>query len=78
MPPTWASSYDDLLDFSRLGRSSLTVSTVDMNDMVQVVVQELKVTTEQSQTDIHIQHLPPVKCDPTLMKQVGPISSPMP
>ncbi len=60
---------DDLLDFSRLGRSSLAVKPVEMSDIVRAVIQEIQSNQEVS-ADIQIHELLQAKCDPILMKQV--------
>jgi signal transduction histidine kinase len=61
---------DDLLDFSRLGRQSVDLKPVDMNDIVNNVIKEIKTDAENATPEIRIHHLAGAKCDPTLMKQV--------
>ncbi|MCW3126876.1 MAG: arcB 3 [Bacteroidetes bacterium] len=61
---------DDLLDFSRLGRQSIDIKAVDMNDIVNNVIKEIKTDELTVTPEIHIQDLSGPKCDPTLMKLV--------
>ena len=61
---------DDLLDFSRLGRSPLTIKAVDMNNIVSEVIQEIKTDGQTVAPKINMHDLSAAKCDPTLMKQV--------
>lgn len=60
---------DDLLAFSRLGRKELQKTEIDMNNIVQEVIDDLKKTFEHSSA-IAIQDLPKVKADYGLMYQV--------
>jgi len=61
---------DDLLDFCRLGRSSLTVKPIDMNDMVKTVIDEILQDEHTGQHQFHLHELATSKGDPVLMKQV--------
>ena len=61
---------DDLLDFSRLGRSPLTIKAVDMNNIVSEVIQEIKTDGQTVAPKINMHDLSAAKCDPTLIKQV--------
>lgn len=61
---------DDLLDFCRLGRSSLTVKPIDMNDMVKTVIDEILQGEQTGQHQFHLHELTTSKGDPVLMKQV--------
>ena len=61
---------DDLLDFCRLGRSSLTVKPIDMNDMVKTVIDEILQGEQTGQHQFHLHELVSSKGDPVLMKQV--------
>jgi PAS domain S-box-containing protein len=60
---------DDLLNLSKLGRSALIKSPVNMNDLVTTVITELEEMT-LSQPEIIIHELPCTNCDPNLIKQV--------
>jgi len=61
---------DDLLAFSRLGRKNVTVSELNMMDLVEFTVKELLVEEIQSKTDLQINPLPPSYGDQSLIKQV--------
>lgn len=61
---------DDLLDFSRLGRSTLTVKPIDMNDMVKTVIDEVRASYLSAQPEFLIHELTTTKGDPAMMKQV--------
>ena len=60
---------DDLLDFSRLGRTQLAKTQVNMGDVVKDVVREIK-TSDPNSAEITITELDKVSCDPVLIKQV--------
>ena len=60
---------DDLLDFSRLGRTQLSKTQVRMGDVVQDVIKEIK-TADPNVAEIKVSDLDKVTCDPVLMKQV--------
>jgi signal transduction histidine kinase len=61
---------DDLLDFCRLGRSSLTVKPIDMNNMVKTVIDEMQSDTQASRPEFHLHELAASKGDPAMVKQV--------
>ncbi|MCB9079064.1 MAG: GHKL domain-containing protein [Anaerolineaceae bacterium] len=61
---------DDLLTFSRLGRQALKKKTVNMTDLVQLVIKKLNVDQEERQINIKVIDLPPCQADATLLKQV--------
>ena len=61
---------DDLLDFCRLGRAPLAVKTIDMNEMVKTVIDEVQAVNETAKPEFNIHELTKAKCDPVLMKQV--------
>ncbi|MCW3127598.1 MAG: sensory box histidine kinase [Bacteroidetes bacterium] len=60
---------DDLLNFSRLGRSSFEKRSVNMNDMTRVVIEEFK-TENKCLPKITLHDMPYADCDPNLTKQV--------
>ncbi|WP_341678340.1 PAS domain S-box protein [Niveibacterium sp. SC-1] len=59
---------DDFLDFSRVGRTELAASRVDMNRMVSEVVAELR--GDHPEAAISVSLLPPAYGDPRLLRQV--------
>jgi PAS domain S-box-containing protein len=61
---------DDLLDFSRLGRAELTVKTIDMNELVKTVIEEMQTDNLSIIPEFRLEELNNAKCDPILMKQV--------
>lgn len=61
---------DDLLNFSQLGRASISPKPVDMNKLVAEVIKSLKMDTEGRQIDWIIAPLPDAWGDATLLRQV--------
>jgi light-regulated signal transduction histidine kinase (bacteriophytochrome) len=61
---------DDLLAFSRAGRTAMNVSPVDMNRLVADVVETLKTPDGSAKGDIQVAGLPPAEGDATLIRQV--------
>ena len=59
---------DDLLSFSRMGRSELLRSRLDLNEIVQSVVEELKPQAEGRLVDWKIGRLPEVHGDPAMIR----------
>jgi PAS domain S-box-containing protein len=61
---------DDLLNLSRVGRAPLGWQNVDLNEMVEEVISELKGELAGRTVEWRLQPLPQAECDPGLMKQV--------
>lgn len=61
---------DDLLTFSRLGRSALNPSNIDMEEMAKAVFQELTTAQSRKRIDFQLDSLPPAVGDPALLRQV--------
>ncbi|MCK8779361.1 ATP-binding protein [Rhizobium sp. NTR19] len=61
---------DDLLNFSQLGRTSITYKNVDMNKLVAEVLRSVMLTNEGRNIDWKIADLPPAWGDATLLRQV--------
>jgi len=61
---------DDLLAFSKLGRKQVTVSAVDMNELVTIVREELLFEDGENIPVFDVKILPPAKGDKSLIKQV--------
>lgn len=61
---------DDLLAFSKLGKKQVTVSEVNMTDLVQTTMEELLIEGIQDRTEINVNALPYAKGDQSLIKQV--------
>lgn len=61
---------DDLLAFSRLGRTPLATLDVAMGNVVQEVIAELAAVPGDVIPPLDVGPLPRVKCDPSLIRQV--------
>jgi PAS domain S-box-containing protein len=61
---------DDLLDFSRLGRQSMRLSTVDMAGMARQTWEELVAANPGRRMEFALENLPAALADLTLIKQV--------
>jgi light-regulated signal transduction histidine kinase (bacteriophytochrome) len=61
---------DNLLDFSRLGRTSLVKHQLDMNDIVRVAIEEVKAADKNIKADIKILPMNNSLGDTSLIKQV--------
>lgn len=62
---------DDLLSYSRIGRLDLSVEAQDLNQIVQDVVESIKISLEEKHIDLKIcENLPAISCDKTLMQEV--------
>ena len=61
---------DDLLAFSRISRSAVNPSPVDMQTLSRSIYHELTTPTERERIDFHVGALPPALADPTLIRQV--------
>lgn len=61
---------DDLLVFSRMGRTEMRRSQVDMNALVQETIHDLQSETAGRAIEWHCDPLPPVEGDSALLRQV--------
>jgi PAS domain S-box-containing protein len=61
---------DDLLAFSRLGRTSMTSAKIDMKNMVKAMYHEATSAKERKRIKFNIAKLVPIEGDPNLMRQV--------
>jgi hypothetical protein len=61
---------DHLLAFSRMGRSELRVASVDMNELLQRVRDDLQPETQGRHIEWRLAKLPKVEADASLMRQV--------
>ena len=59
---------DDLLSFSRIGKTDIQLRPTNMNDVVKVVISEI--AGQYPPADIKIGKLPTIDCDTALVKQV--------
>ncbi|HWK50425.1 MAG TPA: ATP-binding protein, partial [Steroidobacter sp.] len=60
---------DDLLSFSQLGRTALSMSPVDMQKVMQEIVRSVQPDTRGRQIEWRIQPLPPTNGDAPLLRQ---------
>lgn len=61
---------DDLLALSRLKRRDLTIAEIDVGALAKGVFEELKAITQNRKLRLSINHPPPGRGDPSLMRQV--------
>jgi len=61
---------DDLLRFSRVGRTSMNVSPIDMSALATEAFHALTTPADQSRIEWEVQGLPPVAGDLSMMRQV--------
>ncbi|HEX2828526.1 MAG TPA: ATP-binding protein [Burkholderiales bacterium] len=61
---------DDLLAFSRLGRQSLQMRSVDMEDLVRLNFEQLKTQNPEATHELKLGHLPQALGDRSLLAQV--------
>lgn len=61
---------DDLLAFSRVGRTAMHVSDVDMAAMARAICYEVTSPGERERIEFRIAQLPPAQADPSLLRQV--------
>ena len=61
---------NDLLAFSHIGRKTLQVENVDMDQLVHEILDDLRADQALTHAEIIVDALPPCKADRSLMKQV--------
>ena len=61
---------DELLNFSRLGRSAMHLSGIDMANMVNAIYHEVSTPQERKRVKLTIGDLPKTQGDPNMMRQV--------
>jgi PAS domain S-box-containing protein len=61
---------DELLTFSRLGRTGMNKTIIDMKEMAGSVIEELTLANKGMNLEIKLENMLPVKGDPGMIKQV--------
>jgi PAS domain S-box-containing protein len=61
---------DDMLKFSRTGRVEIYFSEIDMEKLARGIFDELKTAVADNKLQMEIEHLPPVRGDSAMMRQV--------
>jgi light-regulated signal transduction histidine kinase (bacteriophytochrome) len=61
---------DDLLSFSRMGRTEMRLTTLDLNQLLREVQGDMQQDLNGREIDWHITPLPIVQADPTLLRLV--------
>ena len=61
---------EGLLRISRMGRDSLQINPIDMNELAQVVIDTLSIQIEGGHAKFDVSNLTPCKGDPSLVEQV--------
>ncbi len=61
---------DDLLEFSRMGRTSMSISKIDMKNMVNAIYREVTSEKERKKINFTIDDLAEINGDSNLMRQV--------
>lgn len=61
---------DDLLAFSRFGRQVLQLSDIDMNQLVQGVIEQLRLCQGTETLELNVRPIPPARGDPVMIRQV--------
>src|SRR5258708_3812611 len=61
---------DDLLNLARLDRRSMTLQMTSLNSLVENALHDLESETTDRKIDWRVGSLPPVNCDPGLIRQV--------
>ncbi len=61
---------DDILKFSRAGKSDMTFCEIDMEKLVHEVLEMLQPSVAADSMHVEIEHLPPARGDKAMMRQV--------
>ena len=61
---------DDLLAFSRIGRTELTLRSIDLSTVAQELIRDFSTESRHREIEWRVQPLPQVQGDPVLLRQV--------
>ena len=61
---------EDLLAFSRLSNQEKSFQRTDLNDIIQMVLDDLKLTLEENDATVNCNQLPQIEANPTQMQQL--------
>jgi PAS domain S-box-containing protein len=61
---------DELLNLARVGRHAVNLQTTELNSVIEDVISLLQPETQDRVVEWKIPELPPVECDPILIRQV--------
>lgn len=61
---------DDLLDFTRLGKTGMVCTNVNMDDLVKSCLEDMVQNAALASVQLNIGHLPPCRGDTNMLKQV--------
>ncbi len=61
---------DDLLSFSRVSSQEIELKSVSLNNVIDNVISDLKLTVQEKQAQINITELPTIKAEPVMLYQL--------
>jgi len=61
---------DDLLSFSRVSSQEIELKSVSLNNVIDNVISDLKLTVQDKQAQINITELPTIKAEPVMLYQL--------